>query len=264
MILAKCCHDLDLLTWIVGERFTRLSSVGSLRHFRANSAPHPDVPPRCTDGCPVEAECPFSAPGIYLERRPWRSIAQGVDRVPYYDFSMERGWPVSVLAHGVMRPEAIRHALETGPYGRCVYHCDNDVVDHQVVSMQTESGTSVTLTMHGHSHEEGRTLRLDGTRATLEGRFNHSQNVIMVHDHLTGRTETVYPLGTHIVHGGGDAGLMQAFVQGLREGIRSPLTSAEAALDSHLLAFAAEQARLDGTVIDVAAYRAAALGGPGA
>jgi len=122
----------------------------------------------------------------------------------------------------------------------------------------------VTLTMHGHSHEEGRTLRLDGTRATLEGRFNHSQNVIMVHDHLTGRTETVYPLGTHIVHGGGDAGLMQAFVQGLREGIRSPLTSAEAALDSHLLAFAAEQARLDGTVIDVAAYRAAALGGPGA
>jgi predicted dehydrogenase len=264
MILAKCCHDLDLLTWIVGERFTRLSSVGSLRHFRAGSAPRPDVPPRCTDGCPIEAECPFSAPGIYLERRPWRSIAQGVDRVPYYDFSMERGWPVSVLANGDMRPEAIRHALETGPYGRCVYHCDNDVVDHQVVSMQSESGISVTLTMHGHSHEEGRTLRLDGTRATLEGRFNHSQNVIMVHDHLTGRTETVYPLGTHIVHGGGDAGLMQAFVQGLREGLRSPLTSAEAALESHLLAFAAEQARLDGTVIDVAAYRAAALGGPGA
>lgn len=264
MILAKCCHDLDLLTWIVGERFTRLSSVGSLRHFRADRAPRPDIPLRCTDGCPIEAECPFSAPGIYLERRPWRSIAQGVDSVPYYDFSVERGWPASVLAHGDMRPEVIRHALETGPYGRCVYHCDNDVVDHQVVSMQSESGISVTLTMHGHSHEEGRTLRLDGTRATLEGRFNHSQNVIMVHDHLTGRTETVYPLGTHIVHGGGDAGLMQAFVRGLREGIRSPLTSAEAALDSHLLAFAAEQARLDGTVIDLAAYRAAALGKPDA
>ncbi|NLF74991.1 MAG: Gfo/Idh/MocA family oxidoreductase [Chloroflexi bacterium] len=264
MILAKCCHDLDLLTWIVGERFTRLSSVGSLRHFRAHRAPRPDIPPRCTDGCPIEAECPFSAPGIYLERRPWRSIAQGVDSVPYYDFSVERGWPASVLAHGDMRPEVIRHALETGPYGRCVYHCDNDVVDHQVVSMQSESGISVTLTMHGHSHEEGRTLRLDGTRATLEGRFNHSQNVIMVHDHLTGRTETVYPLGTHIVHGGGDAGLMQAFVRGLREGIRSPLTSAGAALDSHLLAFAAEQARLEGTVIDLAAYRASALGTPDA
>ena len=264
MILAKCCHDLDLLTWIVGERFTRLSSVGSLRHFRADCAPRPDIPLRCTDGCPIEAECPFSAPGIYLERRPWRSIAQGVDSVPYYDFSVERGWPASVLAHGDMRPEVIRHALETGPYGRCVYHCDNDVVDHQVVSMQSESGISVTLTMHGHSHEEGRTLRLDGTRATLEGRFNHSQNVIMVHDHLTGRTETVYPLGTHIVHGGGDAGLMQAFVRGLREGIRSPLTSAGAALDSHLLAFAAEQARLEGTVIDLAAYRASALGTPDA
>jgi len=88
--------------------------------------------------------------------------------------------------------------------------------------------------------------------------------VIMVHDHLTGRTETVYPLGAHVVHGGGDAGLMAAFVQGLRDGIRSPLTSAEAALESHLLAFAAEQARLDGTVIDLAAYRAAALGAPDA
>mgnify|MGYP005834586491 FL=1 len=264
MILAKCCHDLDLLTWIVGERFTRLSSVGSLQHFRADRAPHPGIPARCTDGCPIEAECPFSAPAIYLERRPWRSIATGVDSVPYYDFSVERGWPASVLANGDMRPEVIRRALETGPYGRCVYHCDNDVVDHQVVSMQSESGISVTLTMHGHSHEEGRTLRLDGARATLEGRFNHSQNVIMVHDHLTGRTETVYPLGAHVVHGGGDAGLMAAFVQGLRDGIRSPLTSAEAALESHLLAFAAEQARLDGTVIDLAAYRAAALGAPDA
>lgn len=259
MILAKCCHDLDLLYWIVNESFMRLSSVGSLRHFRPDKAPHPGVPPRCTDGCPVEADCPFSAPGIYLERRPWRSLAQGVDVIPHYDFSVERDWPLSVLAHGDLSPQAIRHALETGPYGRCVYHAGNDVVDHQVVALETGSGVSVTLTMHGHSHEEGRTLRLDGTRATLEGRFTHRDNEIRIHDHLTGRTEIVHPLGAHVVHGGGDAGLMAAFVHALHTGEQLPLTDARAALESHLLAFAAEQARLDHTVIDLAAFRAAAL-----
>jgi predicted dehydrogenase len=259
MILAKCCHDLDVLYWILGEQTTRLSSVGSLRHFRPEGAPRADVPLRCTDGCPVERECPFSAPGIYLERRPWRSIAQGVDIVPYYDFSMERDWPLSVLAHGDMRPEAIRRALEDGPYGRCVYRCDNDVVDHQVVTMETEAQTSVTLVMHGHSHEEGRSMRYDGTRATLEGHFTHRENRISIHDHLTGRTETVHPLGAHVVHGGGDAGLMAAFVRALREGEHAPLTSAAAALESHLLAFAAEQARVAGSIIDMRAYRDHAL-----
>ena len=237
----------------------QLSSVGSLRHFRADQAPHPDVPLRCMDGCPVAAECPFYAPGIYLEHRPWRSIAEGVGVAPHFDVAAERDWPFSVLAHGDRRPEALLHALQTGPYGRCVYRCDNDVVDHQVVAMRTESGRSVTLTMHGHSHEEGRSLRYDGTRATLEGRFTHAQNVIAIHDHLTNRTETVYPLGTHVAHGGGDAGLMAAFVRSLREESASALTSAHAALESHLLAFAAEQARLEGTVIDMAAFRAAAL-----
>lgn len=261
MILAKCCHDLDLMYWIMDEPFVRLSSVGSLLHFRPEAAPRPDLPERCTDGCPIEAECPFSAPAIYLERRPWRSLALGVSSVPYYDFSVERAWPASVLAHGDLRPDVLRRALEEGPYGRCVYHCDNDVVDHQVVAMQSASGRSATLIMHGHSHEEGRTLRIDGTRGTLEGCFTHSLNTIQVHDHLTGRTEVVHPLGAHVVHGGGDAGLMAAFVRAVREGEQLPLTDARAALESHLLAFAAEHARLTGTVIDLQAYRAGALAG---
>lgn len=261
MILAKCCHDLDLMYWMMGEPFTQLSSVGSLLHFRPEAAPRPDLPERCTDGCPIETQCPFSAPAIYLERRPWRSLAAGVTQVPYYDFSVERTWPFSVLAHGDLRPEILRRALEEGPYGRCVYQCDNDVVDHQVVAMESASGCSATLIMQGHSHQEGRTLRIDGTRGTLEGRFTPTLNTIEVHDHLTGRTETVHPLGAHVTHGGGDAGLMAAFVRAVREGTQPPLTDARSALESHLLAFAAEQARLERTVINLQAYRAAALGG---
>ena len=247
MILAKCCHDLDLLYWILGEPVTRLSSVGSLRHFRAENAPRPDVPPRCTDGCPVEAGCPFSAPGIYLEGRPWGERGPG------------RTWPMSVLANGDMSREALFRALQTGPYGRCVYHCDNDVVDHQIVTMETAGGTSVALFMHGHSHEESRTMRYDGTRATLEGRFTYGRSVLWIHDHGTGRTEQIdFPEVTS-GHGGGDDGLMTAFIHRLRgDAAQAPLTDAHAALESHLLAFAAEEARVEGNVIDMAVFRAAA------
>ncbi len=259
MILAKCCHDLDILYWILGEQVTRLSSFGSLRHFRQDAAPRPDVPARCTDGCPVEADCPFSAPGIYLQHRPFRAIAavfgqpEDADLTPYLD------WPLTTLAHGDKRPEALRYALEHGPYGRCVYHSDNDVVDHQVVMMETERGTSVTLFMHGHSHQQSRTMRYDGTRGTLEATFA-MQNEIKIHDHLTGKTEVIEWFSGIDGHGGGDQKLMAAFVAMLRDGTRAPLTDARASLESHLLAFAAEEARLTGAVVNLDSYRKQAWG----
>ncbi|OUC05501.1 hypothetical protein RY27_26915, partial [Litorilinea aerophila] len=152
MILAKCCHDLDLLFWNLG-RCKRLSSVGSLLHFRADQV-GPEIPNRCTDGCPIEPECPFSAPGIYLEYRPFRRL---VERAAERGIDLERPnvWPFTVLSHDLSREGRLR-ALQTGPYGRCVYRCDNDVVDHQVVTMELESGASAVLVMHGHSHEEHR------------------------------------------------------------------------------------------------------------
>jgi len=259
MILAKCCHDLDILYWILGQPVKRLSSVGSLRHYRADQAPRPDVPARCTDGCPVEADCPFSAPGIYLEYRPWKPLAGAMGLPPDYDLSTVLTWPMSVLANGDLSRPAILKALQEGPYGRCVYRCDNDVVDHQIVTMEMETGASVALFMHGHSHEEGRTMRYDGTRATLEGRFSLLQNEIRVHDHRTGATEVIQPMGSVGGHGGGDTGLMDSFVRTLRGEEQAPLTHARASLESHLLAFAAEQARVEGTVIDIDAFRRAAV-----
>lgn len=258
MILAKCCHDFDILYWVLGEKISRLHSVGSLRHFRPENAPRPDVPARCTDGCPVEAECPFSAPGIYLQHRPFRSVAGAFGLPPDADLSPYLSWPLTTLAHGDTRPATLRKALEEGPYGRCVYHSDNDVVDHQVVMMETEGGTSVTLFMHGHSHEQSRTMRYDGTRATLEAKFA-AQNEIYIHDHLTGETETRQWFGGPDGHGGGDHRLMAGFLQTLRDGTRAPLTDARAALESHLLAFAAEEARLTGGSVDMEAFRKRAL-----
>jgi predicted dehydrogenase len=156
-------------------------------------------------------------------------------------------------------PEARCRALETGPYGRCVYRCDNDVVDHQTVNMELESGASIVLSMNGHSYRESRTMLYDGTRATLFGRFYLTDNGchhIQIHDHLTGKLEIIRPeLGPSGSAGHGDEGVMCAFVRALREERSEPLTSARASLESHLMALAAEKARVEGTIVDMEVYR---------
>jgi predicted dehydrogenase len=231
MILTKCCHDLDLLVWILGGPAQRVASFGSLSHFRAERV-GPEIPGRCTDGCPISGECPYFAPGVYIERDPGRWARDAVS-----------------LDHS---PEALQHALETGPYGRCVFHSDNDVVDHQVVLLQFGNGLAATLTMQGASHVEGRTLRIDGLRASLFG--NEARNELRLEEHRTGRTETLQPGGTRGGHGGGDLGIMRAFVEGLRGDGRQALTSAAESLDSHLLAFAAEEARVSQRVVETSDY----------
>jgi predicted dehydrogenase len=231
MIVQKCCHDFDILSWNLPARVARLSSVGSLVHFRPENAP-PGATARCTDGCPVDA-CPFDARRIYLDER-------------------RTGWPVHVITDDLSRAGRLR-ALAGGPYGRCVYTAGSDVVDHQVVTMQLEDGASVVLVMHGHSHEEGRTMRYDGTRATLRAVFGRRQEIQVI-DHASGRVDDIPIAAVSGGHGGGDRGLIEAFVEAVRT--RRPLpTSAAEAIESHLLAFAAEEARISGGVVDMAAYR---------
>jgi len=275
MILAKCCHDMDLLFWNLGP-VKRLSSFGSLIHYRPENAP-PGAPERCTDGCPYEKECPWYAPRLYLDLIPlmhetrhsyrlferlmgllyvnYPAAARWARRlIPALDY---RGWPISVISEDTS-PEARLRALETGPYGRCVYHCDNNVVDNQTVNMEFESGATGVLFMHGHAHREGRTMRYDGTRATLRGQYYINDQRIEVHDHLTGKVEVIRPQVGQVGatgHGGGDEGLMRAFVRVLR-GSEAALTTARESLESHLMAFAAERSRVQGgQVIEMDAYR---------
>jgi predicted dehydrogenase len=239
MILTKCCHDLDLLVWMFGT-CKRIASFGSLTHFTPQSV-GPEIPARCTDGCPAAEGCPYYAPRLYLSR--------------YED--NPNGFTVNALTLD-RTPQGILRALDTGPYGRCAYRCDNDVVDHQVVVLELSSGPSISLTMQGASHVEGRTVRIDGRRATLLA--NESRHEIVVHDHLTGEQTVVdSPRGVG-GHSGGDDGLMGAFVAEVRDGPRADggnrvLTSARESVESHLMAFAAEQARVSGTPVDMADFR---------
>jgi predicted dehydrogenase len=267
MILAKCCHDFDILLWILDGTCLQLNSIGDLRHFRPEHAPE-DAPERCLDGCPVSDTCPYYAPFIYIDLLPlWRTIestssglakwaAFAQVRFPWVievaskifpqlrQVSNYRGWPRSILTLDPT-PKNLYEALLTGPYGRCVYRCGNDVVDHQVVMMEFEGGISVTLTMHGHSHIEGRTTKIEGSQASLEASFSLGGSWVEVSDHRNGEiTRYNTSAALQSSHSGGDEGLMSAFIDSLQGGkMAAARRNALQALDSHLLAFAAEESR---------------------
>ena len=234
MILAKCCHDLDILLWILEQKVVYLNSFGSLTYFRPENAPE-GATLRCTDGCPAADTCKYEATKIYA--RDGDEVA--LNHVSY-----------------IPTKEARLEALKTGWYGRCVYHCDNDVVDHQTVNMELEDNTTVTLLMNGQGEEEGRSMRWDGTDATLYGTFRASGNEIRIHQHLTGEVEYVPVIDRDSSgHGGGDFGIVRSFVNAMQGRADDSITTARESLESHLLAFAAEESRLNKTVINMDDYR---------
>ncbi len=231
MLLAKSCHDLDWLACILGRAPLRVSSFGSLTHFTAANQPA-GAADRCV-ACAVEASCPYSAPRLYrglLERG-------------------EHGWPLSVVVED-FSPGALDEALRDGPYGRCVYACDNDVVDHQVVTLEFPGATTATFTMTAFSQAAGRGIRLFGTRAELTG----DGRAIRIYDFLSRAERLITPAPAGAMnaaegHGSGDAGLMDAFTGAVATANRELILSGpRESLASHLAVFAAERARLNGTV----------------
>ncbi|MEA4945048.1 MAG: Gfo/Idh/MocA family oxidoreductase [Propionicimonas sp.] len=232
MLLAKSCHDIDWLQHIVGRPIRRVSSFGGRFHFGPEHAPV-GAAERCVD-CRLQDSCEYSAVHIYGDR-----LSAGDD-----------GWPVSVVVDPAT-PASLAEALRTGPYGRCVYHCDNDVVDHQVVSLEFDGGASGVFTMTGFTEYAYRQTRIFGTHGelTTDGRF------IDIVEFAGDRRERidVEAVGDATAgggHGGGDEGLMAAFSHAVATRDTSGLYSGiEASLASHRAVFAAERARLESAVI---------------
>ena len=232
MILTKSCHDMDLLHWLASAECTRLSSFGFLSHFTPEHAPA-GAPMHCLDGCPAAHHCLYYAPAFYL--------------------TGETGWPASVISEDTSQ-ESLRQALRTGPYGRCVYHCDNDVVDHQVVSMEFANHVTAVFTMCAFTNQIHRTIRLLGTQGELEGVVSHQQCQIEQHEFARG-TRTVISLpneGGPQGHAGGDFGLMRHFVSLIAGQSRQKgISSAASSVHGHLMAFAAEQSRCEGRLMNM-------------
>lgn len=231
MILAKCCHDMDILLWLAGDNCRKISSFGSLTHFKSENAPE-GAPKRCLDGCPAENECPYYAPKTYLTENT--------------------GWPASVISNDTSI-EARTKALMEGPYGRCAYQCDNDVVDHQVVNMEFDNDVTVAFTMCAFTKDCCRTIKLMGTKGEIRG--NDIKNEIEILDFITGAREVIHLEKSKYGHGGGDYGIMHDFVRLVRDdGATQGLTSANISAQSHLMAWAAEKSRLENRVYNINEY----------
>jgi predicted dehydrogenase len=234
MLLAKACHDLDLLLWWVGAPVVRLASQGGLAHFRPENAPA-GATERCLE-CPV-ADCPFDARAIYQTR-----------------FAGATGWPISVISPDPS-PAGVTKALREGPYGRCVYLGENDVADHQSLLLEFANGVHATLVVSAFHPEVDRKLRFGFAHGELRAELR--AGLLERRRHRDGALE-VLPLDTPqdaAGHGGGDAALMAdvcaraAARQAGRE-LPSP-TALESAVASHRLAFAAEVARERGVSLSL-------------
>ncbi|MEN8126228.1 MAG: Gfo/Idh/MocA family oxidoreductase [Planctomycetota bacterium] len=233
MLLAKSCHDIDWIQYIMDSRCTAVSSFGSLMHFRQENKPA-KAADRCTE-CGCEPECPYSAKKIYLSRAQEGNFE----------------WPLDTITSD-LTVAGIEKAIETGPYGRCVYACDNDVVDHQVVDMRFENETTVTFTMTAFTEMCDRRTRIFGTKGELYG----DGKSIEYYDFLTNQRhkENVSALDGDISsgHGGGDYNLMKNFVTAVAQNDRSRILSGPTeTLESHTLIFAAEKARIENCVVSI-------------
>ena len=232
MILQKSCHDMDILRWLAGEPCLRVQSFGSLDYFTAENAPE-GAAPRCLDGCACKDACPYDAEKIYVTDPRTGIRGRG------------RGWPCGVLA-SEPDEEKIYAALRTGPYGRCVFHCDNNVVDHQTVNLEFEGNIHATFTMTAFTQDCHRTIKVTGTMGEIEG--DMEKNALILR--RFGRPEETFDLseegGQFSGHGGGDFGLMASFCKLIARGGGAGLTGVDASVESHVMALAAEASRLDG------------------
>ena len=228
MILQKSCHDMDIILWLMGKNCKKVQSFGSLRHFNLENAPE-GAPERCLSNCPHADICLYYAPNLYMDMT-------------------RTGWPVDVITTDLSL-EGRRKALEEGPYGRCVYHCDNDVVDRQIVNLEFEGGAVATFTMTGLSADFSRQLKIFGTKGQIEADMGTKEIVLQ----RFGEEKQTIPVdmgGEASGHGGGDYGIMRDFISVLRDGGESR-TSADVSLQSHLICFAAERSRKNDIVVEL-------------
>jgi len=263
MILAKSCHDLDMLHWLAGAPPIRLTSLARPTELCEANAPK-GAPSFCIEGCPHSSSCPYDAVAMYRDLSPILLDLQlgtpapaATKSEPDASTSSQAaeppkasgwtGWPVSAVTHDTT-PEGVEHALRESRYGRCVYRIgDNDQPSSQNVNVLFANGVNASFTMHSTSHREGRETRIDGTRGSLVAGFYTLEQFIEVTHHKTGRRRRV-PLELETgPHGGADPKLFRAFLAAVR-GDGDAATSAREALWSHRMAFAADRCAREATV----------------
>ncbi|HEX2998623.1 MAG TPA: Gfo/Idh/MocA family oxidoreductase [Armatimonadota bacterium] len=239
MLLAKCCHDLDLIAWYLsGVPAVRVASFGSLKQFRPENAPAGSAA-RCLDGCRIEASCPYSARANYVTQNLWGFYA----------------WePIEHLQNPTVE-QKLESLRTDNPFGRCVWHCDNDVVDHQTVIVEFANGVTASHNMFGATARPTRTVHLVGSKGEIEGDMIAGRIILRRPNPVAGGEYTEETVALDVRgdgHGGGDAHLIADFVSLLRgEQASRGVTRIEDSLTGHLIAFAADQAMCEQRTVTI-------------
>ncbi len=236
MLLAKSCHDLDILQWLLDKPCKKVQSFGSLTHFKKENAPE-GAPVRCADGgCPVADTCPYNCMKLYYEDK---------------NNNWFRGTSTKNIAKGeIATDEEVLQALKTTDYGLCVYQANNDVVDHQVVNMEFEGGVTVSFTMNCFN-KGGRYIRIFGTKGEIMADMRESTISLYTFEDKQTRDIPVSKQEESIIggHGGGDVGLVNElyeYLSGSYTGYRA--ADIVTSVKNHFIGFAAEKSRHSGTV----------------
>lgn len=239
MILTKSCHDMDILAFLVGEKCKSVHSFGALSYFRPENAPD-GAPDYCLDGCPHKDECYYYAPKVYL------------------DTYRKTIFVNAVANNSDPTDEDIENALKKGQYGRCVFKCDNDAVDHQTVNLEFEGGATAGFTMCAFNRGS-RNIRIMGTDGELSANMN--EDFITLFDFKTRQNTKINideifkktVLGGD--HSGGDGGIIEALFKWLDGDFSDKsVCSIRETYHNHLIAFAAEESRLEKRVVNLSEY----------
>ena len=232
MILQKTCHDMDILAWLIGKKCTAVQSFGSLSYFTRENAPE-GSPERCIDGCPHAESCPYDAVKLYGE--------SGTDW--FKRASTKKINPTK---------EDLIDVMKNTQYGKCVFKCDNDVVDHQTVNLKFGDDVYVDFAMSAFT-KGGRFIRIMGTKgeivASMEGNkvevYNFLTKTTRVHDCQSSSLNADITGG----HGGGDSGIIYALRETLNGVKLKSVCDITESCENHMISFAAEKSRLSGGIL---------------
>jgi predicted dehydrogenase len=243
MLMAKSCHDLDLITWFKSGIYpTSVASFGSNFQFRAENAP-PRAGTRCLVDCPIEENCLYSA---------WKHYIDHPHRWSFYVWDSLEHIDEPTIEDKI-------ESLKTSPYGRCVWKTDMNVVDHQSVLIEFEDGCTATLNMIGGCSKPSRSIHLIGTHGEIQGCLEDSMFTIRHIDPRPGHefSEEIVDLNitvdmtcAHGGHGGGDSRLLRDFldyISGKQPSIST--TSIEDSISGHLIGFCADRSLAENRVI---------------
>ena len=234
IILAKSCHDLDIIKWVINKPAKQISAMGDLKWFRKENAPQGSTA-RCTDGCAVERTCPYSAIKMYYEQR---------QRLGVFDLPDDK----------TKHPEAIMEKLKTTNYGRCVYRMENDQPDHYITNIRFGDNVTASFSMEAFTSYAGRRTRIMGSMGDMVGDMNE----LVITDFRTEKQTKLVPKAEDVDeyrnsgHGGGDWLLANDFVQAVSQQNPKLLTSTiDESIESHIMAFMAEESRKSNKVMGI-------------